>query len=60
MQKTQETGVQSLGQEHPLQEEVATHSSILAWEIPMDRGVWWATVPGVTQSDTTEQLSTYV
>ena len=60
MQKTQETGVQSLGREHPLQEEVATHSSTLAWEIPMDRGVWWATVPGVTQSDTTEQLSTYV
>ena len=41
MQKTvkhplamQETRVQSLGQEDPLEKEVATHSSILAWEIP--------------------------
>ena len=31
-----------------------THSSILAWRIPMDRGAWWATVPGVTESDMTE------
>jgi len=30
----QETWVQSLGQEDPLEEEVATHSSILAWKIP--------------------------
>ena len=30
----QETGVQSLVQEDPLEEEMATHSSILAWEIP--------------------------
>ena len=30
----QETGVQSLGQEDPLEKEMATHSSILAWEIP--------------------------
>ena len=28
----------------------ATHSSILAWRIPMDRGAWWATVHGVTKS----------
>ena len=33
---------------------MATHSSILAWRIPMDRGAWWATVHG----DMTEQLST--
>ena len=32
-----------------------THSSILAWRIPMDRGAWWATVHGVTESDMTEQ-----
>ena len=32
----QETGVQSLGQEDPLEEETATHSSILAWRLPMD------------------------
>ena len=33
-QETQETQVQSLGREDPLEEETATHSSILAWEIP--------------------------
>ena len=45
-----ETWVQSLGWEDPLEEEMATHSSILAWRIPMDRGAWRATVPGVTKS----------
>ena len=34
MQETQETWVQSLGQEDPLEEEMTTHSSILAWKIP--------------------------
>ena len=34
MQETQETQVRSLGQEDPLQEEMATHSSIPAWKIP--------------------------
>ena len=34
MQKTQETWVQSLGQEDPLEEETATHSNILVWRIP--------------------------
>ena len=34
MQETQETQVWSLGQEDPLDEEMATHSSILAWKIP--------------------------
>ena len=34
MQETQETHVPSLGGEDPLEEEMATHSSILAWEIP--------------------------
>ena len=34
MQKTQEMRVQSLGQEDPLEEEMATHPSILAWESP--------------------------
>ena len=33
---------------------MATHSSILAWRIPMDRGAWRATVHGVTESDRTE------
>ena len=53
-----ETWVRSLGCEDPLQEGMATHSSILAWRITMDRGAWWATVHGVTESDTTEPLST--
>ena len=38
--------------EDPLEEEMATHSSILAWKIPMDRGVWGATVQEVTKSRT--------
>ena len=53
-----ETWVQSLGWEDPLEEGMANHSSILAWRIPMDRGAWWATVHGVTESDRTERLST--
>ena len=36
----QENWVQSLGQEGPLEEGMATHSSILAWRIPIDRGAW--------------------
>ena len=47
-----ETWVWSLGLEDPLEEGMATHSSILAWRIPMDRGAWWATVHGVTKSRT--------
>ena len=39
-----ETWVQSLGQEDPLEEGMATHSSILAWRIPTDRGAWLAKV----------------
>ena len=54
----QETQVQSLGWEDPLEKGMATHSSILAWRIPLDRGAWWAIVHGITESDTTEQLST--
>ena len=46
----QETWVQSLGQEDPLEEGMAAHSSILAWRIPMDRGIWQTTVHGVTKS----------
>ena len=45
-----ETWVQSLGWEDPLEEGMATHSSILAWRILMDRGAWWATVHGVAKS----------
>ena len=42
------------GLEDSLEEGVATHSSILAWRIPMDRGAWQATLCRVTDSDTTE------
>ena len=55
----QETMVQSLGQEDPLENGMAAHSSILAWEIP------WTEEPGGLQSmgskksDTTEWLSRF-
>ena len=48
----QETWVHSLGWEDPLEEGMATHSSILAWRILMDGGAWWATVHGVAKSQT--------
>ena len=48
----EETWVQSLCWEDPLEEGMSTHSSILAWRIPMDRGAWWATVHGVAKSQT--------
>ena len=47
-----ETWIQLLGWENALEEGMATHSSILAWRIPMDRGAWRATVLGVTKSQT--------
>ena len=50
MQELQETRVRSLGWADPLEEGMATHSSILAWSMPMDRGAWQATVHGVTKS----------
>ena len=43
----QETWVQFLGRKDPLEKEMATHSSILAWKIPVDRRDWWAAVYGV-------------
>ena len=42
-----ETWVRFLGWEDHLEEDMATHSSILAWRIPMDRGAWWTMVHGV-------------
>ena len=50
----QETWVQSLSWEDSLEDGMATHSSILAWRIPMDRDGWWATVHRVAEWDTTE------
>ena len=40
----QKTQVQSLGGEDLLEKEMSTHSNILVWRIPVDRGAWWATV----------------
>ena len=45
-----ETWVQSLGWEDSLEEGMETYSSILAWQIPMDRGAYWATVHGVAKT----------
>ena len=47
-----QTRVQSVGWEDALEEGMATHSSVLAWRIPMDRGAWWATVHRVTKRQT--------
>ena len=49
-QESQETRVRSLGREDALEEGMATHSSILAWRIPMDRGAWRATAYRLTKS----------
>ena len=59
MQEMQESRVQSLGWEDALEEETATHSSVLAWDIPwtekpMDRVAWWATVHGAAKESDTE------
>ena len=59
MQEMRDKQVRSLGQKDPLEEEMATHSSTLAWKIP------WEEEPGGLQSmgckelDTTERLSTH-
>ena len=55
----QETWVRSLGWKDHLEEGMATHSSIPAWEIPWTEGTWQATVHGVMKElDTTEWLKT--
>ena len=48
----QQTWVRSLGWEDALEKEMAAHSSVLAWENPMDRGAWRATLCGVAKSQT--------
>ena len=50
MQESQEARVQSLGWEDPLEEGIATHSSILAWEIP------WTKEPGRLQSKMSQRV----
>ena len=63
LQETQETWVQSLVQKDPLEEGMATHSSILAGRISlnfMDRGLWWVIIHRFTKSQTPlKLLSTY-
>ena len=56
IQEPQETWVRSLGSEYLMEEEMATHSSILAWRILMDRGACWVTVQGVAKSWTRQKL----
>ena len=56
----EETWVLSQGWEDPLEEGIATHFSILAWRISMDRGAWWATVHGVAKSRTRLSNFTYL
>ena len=54
MQEMQETGIWSLGQEDTLEKEMATHSSILAWEIPWTEEPGGLQSMGCKESDTTE------
>ena len=54
----QEAPVRFLGREDPQEPGMGTHSSILGWRIPVDRGAWQTTVLGAAESDTTERLST--
>ena len=51
-----ETWVRSLGQEDPLEKEMATHSSILAWRIPWTEELGGLQSMGHKESDTTERL----
>ena len=46
----QETQVQFLGQENPLEKGMTTNSSILAWRAPVDRGAWWAAAHEVAKN----------
>ena len=54
MQEISETWVLSLSWEDPMKEEMATHSSILAWRLPIDIGAWWVMVQRITKVDMIE------
>ena len=58
VQEVQKTQVQSLGQEDPLEEDVAARSSILAWKIPWTEDLVEYSPWGCKELDITEQLST--
>ena len=53
-----ETWLHSLGWEDPQEKGMPTHSTILAWRIPKDRGAWWATPWGRKESNMIERLTT--
>ena len=57
MSEMQEMWVQSLGEEDPLEEEIATHSSMLAWKIPWAEESGGLQSTGSQKSDTTERLT---
>ena len=57
MQETQETLVRSLGWEDPLEEEMATHSSILAWKFYGQRRQVGYSPWGYKESDTTKRMT---
>ena len=59
MQKTQETRVQSLNQEDPLEEEVATHSSVPAWKSHEQRSLVGYSPYGHKESDMTVHKAQY-
>ena len=60
MQETQEMQVWSLGQEDPLEEEMATHSSILAWRIPWTEELGRLQSMGCKELDMTEHTQTHM
>ena len=60
MPAMRETWVQSLGQEDPQEQKMATHSSVPAWEIPWTEGPGGLQPTGRKESDTTERLSHHI
>ena len=52
-----ETQVRYLGGKDPLEKEMTTYSSILAWGIPMDGGAWWVTVHRVAKDSVTTEVT---
>ena len=56
----QETWLQSRCWEDPLEEGMATLSSMLSWRIAIDRGAWLAVVHGVAELDMTDPLNTHL